>query len=150
MLKDTPFRCGAEVITETGIKLGWVKERELKSKVGNTLSLLLSSVQPSSPFFWVGSTYEISVNLVTHSSKSGILVREGAEEQISCLQMGLLERFGFRGLPWQKQNEGWYVRPIVSVSNGNDNDEGHLNHVPKPTPPTPNGDRVASCSLEES
>lgn len=150
MCKEICFRSGMEVITETGITLGWVKEIKLKPGCDSPSSLLLTSVQPSSLLGWVGSRYEISVDLVTKSSESRVLVREGAEAQIFCLQTGLLEKFGFKSLPWQKQSEGWYVRPIVSVSNGNDNDEGHLNLVPKPTSPTSGGGNITLGVSEES
>jgi len=84
---------GSEVITETSVRLGWLKQIKIDS--GNQVySLVLSSVKISSWFSWTSSSYEIPAGLTTDVGDSRILVRAGAEKQISTLDVGLIEKIG--------------------------------------------------------
>ena len=85
---------GSEVITETGVKLGWLKQIKIDS--GNHVySLVLSSVKISSWFSWASSSYEIPAELTPYVGDSQILVSEGAEKQISNLKRWFNRKIGF-------------------------------------------------------
>lgn len=130
---------GAEVITETGTNLGWLKQVKLDTG-GQIHSLILMSAKPS---FWpsnIRSSYELLTESIVYVNPTRIVVAEGSEEQVFNLKIGLLEKLGFVRLPWE-QDEASLCTVSIQREDGDD-DIGSPVRVPRPYSPNDGEDAV--------
>lgn len=130
---------GFEVVTETGIQLGWVNKVELNLDDEFVTNLTLTSVRLPSLISWLASTYKVSSESIVHIGSTRVLTREGTEEQILNFKLGVLERFGLRRLPWLESDKQ-YIFPmhISHQGYGNEDIDGTGSKKPTPLPPSPN------------
>jgi sporulation protein YlmC with PRC-barrel domain len=106
-----------EVITETGEPLGRVRDFQFSLEDGRVTSLIISSLGiPQIPDQFI-STYELSIDEVISSGPNRLIVFEGAEERITQLTVGLLERLGIGRPPWEKDEEETYYAPAAPPEN---------------------------------
>jgi len=106
----------SEVITETGELLGKVRGFRFNVENGKVDSLVIASIGLPQIPEQVISTYELSMDEVVSSGTDRLIVFEGAEEKLSQLTVGLLERVGIGRPPWERDMEEDYIMP-TSVSN---------------------------------
>lgn len=100
-----------EVITEDGEMLGRVRDFQFNMEDGKVSSLIIASWgYPQIPD-QVLSTYELPIEEIVSSGPNRIIVFEGAEERLSQLTVGLLERLGIGRAPWEKDDEDLYYTP---------------------------------------
>jgi len=100
-----------EVITEDGEMLGRVRDFQFNMEDGKVASLIIASWgYPQIPD-QVISTYELPIEEIVSSGPNRIIVFEGAEERLSQLTVGLLERIGIGKPPWEKEEEDLYYTP---------------------------------------
>ena len=106
-----------EVVTETGEPLGKVRDFYFNLETGKVNSLIIASLgYPQIPD-QVISTYELSVDEIVSSGPNRIIVFEGAEERLTQVTMGVLERLGIGRPPWEKEDEEMYYAPTVAPEN---------------------------------
>ncbi|NJN75586.1 MAG: photosystem reaction center subunit H [Synechococcaceae cyanobacterium RL_1_2] len=106
-----------EVITETGEPLGRVRDFQFNIDTGKVSSLIIASLGiPQIPDQMI-STYEISVEEIVSSGPNRIIVFEGAEDRISQVTVGLLERLGIGRPPWERDDEEIYYPPTARPEN---------------------------------
>lgn len=106
-----------EVVTETGEPLGKVRDFYFNLETGKVNSLIIASLgYPQIPD-QVISTYELSVDEIVSSGPNRIIVFEGAEERLTQITMGVLERLGIGRPPWEKEDEEMYYAPTVAPEN---------------------------------
>ncbi|NJO79060.1 MAG: PRC-barrel domain containing protein [Cyanobacteria bacterium RM1_2_2] len=102
----------SEVITETGELLGKVRGFKFDSQDGRVESITIASIGlPQIPDQLI-STYELSMEEVVSSGPDRLIVFEGAEEKLSQLTVGLLERIGIGKPPWDRGEDDDYVTAI--------------------------------------
>lgn len=102
----------SEVITETGELLGKVRGFKFDTQDGRVESIVIASIGlPRIPDQLI-STYELSMDEVVSSGPDRLIVFEGAEEKLSQLTVGLLERIGIGKPPWDRGEEEDYGAPI--------------------------------------
>lgn len=102
----------SEVITETGELLGKVRGFKFDNQDGRIESIVIASIGlPQIPDQLI-STYELSMNEVVSSGPDRLIVFEGAEEKLSQLTVGLLERIGIGKPPWDREEEEDYGAPV--------------------------------------
>jgi sporulation protein YlmC with PRC-barrel domain len=107
----------SEVITETGEPLGKVRDFQFSLEDGVVSSLIIASLgYPQIPDQLI-STYEIPVNEIVSSGPNRIIVFEGAEDRITQLTVGVLERLGIGRPPWEKEDEDMYYAPTTPTEN---------------------------------
>jgi sporulation protein YlmC with PRC-barrel domain len=107
---------GSEVVTETGELLGKVRGFKFDISTGQISSLVIASIGiPLIPAQLI-STYELPVEEVVSSGPERLIVFEGAEERLNQLTVGLLERLGISGPPWEREEEEEYL-PTASTAN---------------------------------
>lgn len=107
---------GSEVVTETGELLGKVRGFKFDVSTGQISSLVIASLGiPLIPAQLI-STYELPVEEVVSSGPDRLIVFEGAEERLNQLTVGLLERLGISGPPWEREEEEEYL-PTASTAN---------------------------------
>lgn len=107
----------SEVITETGEPLGRVRDFQFNLEDGKVSSLIIASLGiPQIPEQLI-STYEISIEEVVSSGPNRLIVFEGAEERLTRLTVGLLERVGIGRPPWEKEEEEAYYPPTTRPEN---------------------------------
>jgi hypothetical protein len=135
---------GSEVITETGVLLGWLKKVGIE-KVGieddtssaNRVFLVLSG----SPFLWipevVSGAYELPIEEIISPGHNRLIVFEGAEERIEVLTVGVLERLGISKVPREYSPEA-YRPPVCSWNDENDNGFSPAT-IPRRPSPKPTG-----------
>jgi len=100
-----------EVITEDGEMLGRVRDFQFNMEDGKVSSLIIASWgYPQIPD-QVISTYELPIEEIVSSGPNRIIVFEGAEERLSQLTVGLLERIGIGKPPWEKEEDDLYYTP---------------------------------------
>jgi len=100
-----------EVITEDGEMLGRVRDFQFNMDDGKVSSLVIASWgYPQIPD-QVISTYELPIEEIVSSGPNRIIVFEGAEERLSQLTVGLLERLGIGRAPWEKGDDDLYYTP---------------------------------------
>lgn len=105
-----------EVITETGELLGKVRGFKFDTSNGRISDLIIASLGiPLIPTQLI-STYELPVTEIVSSGPERLIVFEGAEERLNQLSVGLLERLGISGPPWEREEEEDYL-PTTSTSN---------------------------------
>lgn len=106
----------SEVITETGELLGRVRGFKFDAVSGKVAALTIASIGfPLIPDQIV-STYELPIEEIVSSGPDRLIVFEGAEEKLSQLTVGVLERLGIGKAPWEREDEEYYERPL-STSN---------------------------------
>jgi len=106
-----------EVITETGELLGRVRNFKFNAETGTLTSLIIASLGLPQIPDQVISTYEISFDEVVSSGPNRIIVFEGAEERVTQLTVGLLERLGIGKAPWEREEEEAYFTPTAKPEN---------------------------------
>lgn len=107
----------SEVVTETGEPLGKVRDFQFNLVDGQIYSLTIAVIgYPQIPEQLI-STYELSVDEIVSSGPNRIIVFEGAEERITQLTVGVLERLGIGRPPWEKEDEEMYYAPTTSPEN---------------------------------
>lgn len=100
-----------EVITEDGEMLGRVRDFQFNLDDGKVSSLIIASWgYPQIPD-QVISTYELPIEEIVSSGPNRIIVFEGAEERLTQLTVGLLERIGLGKAPWEKDEDDLYYTP---------------------------------------
>jgi sporulation protein YlmC with PRC-barrel domain len=108
---------GAEVITETGEPLGKVRDYQFDSLSGKLASIVIASIGlPQIPEQLI-STYEISIEEVVSSGPNRLIVFEGAEERLTQMSVGVLERLGIGRPPWEKEEDEAYYPPTARPEN---------------------------------
>lgn len=111
----------SEVITETGEPLGRVRDFQFNLEDGKVYSIIIASLGIPQIPDQVISTYEISIEEVVSSGPNRLIVFEGAEERLTQLSVGILERLGIGRPPWDKEEEVYYpptARPENQLSSG--------------------------------
>lgn len=107
----------SEVVTETGEPLGKVRDFEFNLLDGQIYSLTIAVIgYPQIPEQLI-STYQLSVDEIVSSGPNRIIVFEGAEERITQLTVGVLEKLGIGRPPWEKEEEGIYYAPTTAPEN---------------------------------
>jgi sporulation protein YlmC with PRC-barrel domain len=107
----------SEVITETGEPLGKVRDFQFNLVNGQIYSLTIAVIgYPQIPEQLI-STYELSVDEIVSSGPNRIIVFEGAEERITQLTVGVLERLGIGRPPWEKEEDEMYYAPTTPPAN---------------------------------
>lgn len=112
----------SEVITETGEPLGRVRDFQFNLESGKVSSIIIASLGiPQIPEQLI-STYELSMEEVVSSGPNRLIVFEGAEERLSQLTVGLLERLGIGRPSWEQAQEDMYypttTRPENQLGSG--------------------------------
>jgi sporulation protein YlmC with PRC-barrel domain len=106
----------SEVITETGEMLGKVRGFKFDKRDGRVESIVIATFGlPQIPDQLV-STYELSMDEVVSSGPDRLIVFEGAEEKLSQLTVGLLERIGIGRPAWARDEDDAYVTPTAAVN----------------------------------
>jgi sporulation protein YlmC with PRC-barrel domain len=106
-----------EVITETGESLGKVRDFQFNLEDGKVVSLTIAALgYPQIPEQII-STYKLSVDEIVSSGPNRIIVFEGAEERLTQLTVGLLEKLGIGRPPWEKEDEEMYYAPTTPPEN---------------------------------
>lgn len=106
-----------EVVTETGEPLGKVRDFNFNLENGKVDSITVASFgYPQIPD-QVISTYELSVDEIVSSGPNRIIVFEGAEERLTQITVGVLERLGIGRPPWEKDDEEMYYAPTTAPEN---------------------------------
>ncbi len=107
----------SEVITETGEPLGRVRDFQFNLDNGKVASIIIASLgYPQIPDQLI-STYELSMEEVISSGPNRLIVFEGAEERLTQLTVGVLERLGIGRPAWEKQEEEMYYPPTTRPEN---------------------------------
>jgi sporulation protein YlmC with PRC-barrel domain len=101
---------GYEVITETGELLGKVRGFQFDIDSGRLNALTIASIGLPLIPDQVVSTYELSIDEIVSSGPDRLIVVEGSEARMNQLSVGLLERLGIGGAPWEK-DEPQYLAP---------------------------------------
>lgn len=103
-----------EVITETGELLGRVRNFKFNGETGTLTSLIIASLGIPQIPEQVLSTYELPIEEIVSSGPNRVIVFEGAEERVTQLTVGLLERIGIGRAPWERDEEEAYLTPSVA------------------------------------
>lgn len=107
----------SEVITETGEPLGRVRDFQFNLENGKISSIIIASLgYPQIPDQLI-STYELSIEEVISSGPNRLIVFEGAEERLTQLSVGILERLGIGRPAWEKAEEDMYYPPTTRPEN---------------------------------
>ncbi|MDJ0701698.1 MAG: PRC-barrel domain-containing protein [Leptolyngbyaceae cyanobacterium MO_188.B28] len=111
---STLVRC--EVITETGEMLGRVRGFKFDVVSGQVESLIIASFGLPQIPDQVISTYELPIDEIVSSGPDRLIVFEGAEEKLIQLSMGLMERLGISGAPWERDEDENYIMPVSTAN----------------------------------
>jgi sporulation protein YlmC with PRC-barrel domain len=106
----------SQVITETGEVLGKVRGFRFDVNSGKVDSLIVATLGIPQIPDQVLSTYELSMEEVVSSGPDRLIVFEGAEEKLTQLTVGVLERLGIGRPPWERDLDEEYIMP-TAVSN---------------------------------
>lgn len=107
----------SEVITETGQPLGRVRDFQFNIEDGKVSSIIIASLGlPQIPDQFI-STYELSMEEVVSSGPNRLIVFEGAEDRLTQLTVGILERLGIGKPAWDREEEEGYGTPAVAPGN---------------------------------
>lgn len=107
-----------EVITEAGDVLGRVRGFKFDGIGGSISSIVIASFGLPQIPDQVLSTYELSMDEVVSVGPNRLIVFEGAEERVTQLSVGLLERLGLGKAPWESEDEAYNATPrTVAPSN---------------------------------
>lgn len=107
----------SEVITETGEPLGRVRDFQFNLEDGKVSSLIIASLGIPQIPDQIISTYELSIDEVVSSGPNRLIVFEGAEDRLTQLTVGVIERLGIGRPPWEKEEEESYYPPTVRPEN---------------------------------
>jgi sporulation protein YlmC with PRC-barrel domain len=107
----------SEVITETGEKLGHVRGFKFNIEDARVLSLIIASIGLPQIPDQVLSTYELSIDEIVSSGPNRLIVFESAEERLTQLTQGVLERLGVGRPPWEREEEDGYYQPQIKAEN---------------------------------
>ena len=106
-----------EVVTETGEPLGKVRDFQFNLVNGELDTLIVATLgYPQIPEQLI-STYELSVEEIVSSGPNRIIVFEGAEERLTQVTEGVLEKLGIGRPPWEKEDEDMYYTPTTAPEN---------------------------------
>jgi sporulation protein YlmC with PRC-barrel domain len=106
-----------EVVTETGEPLGKVRDFQFNLEDGMVDSITIAALgYPQIPDQLI-STYDLSVDEIVSSGPNRIIVFEGAEERLTQVTVGLLERLGIGRPPWEKDDDEMYYAPTTPPEN---------------------------------
>ncbi len=95
----------SEVITETGEPLGRIRDFVFNIDDGKVYSLIIASLGiPQIPEQFI-STYELPIEEIISSGPNRVIVFEGAEDRLTQLTEGILERFGIGRPVWEREKE---------------------------------------------
>jgi sporulation protein YlmC with PRC-barrel domain len=108
-----------EVITETGEALGRVRGFKFDTTNGKILSIVIASLGLPQVPEQVLSTYEISIDEIVSTGPNRLIVFEGAEERLTQLSVGLLERLGIGKAPWDRGSEDEYYSTPKAIAPAN-------------------------------
>jgi len=97
-----------EVITETGEVLGKVRGFKFNGETGKLYSIVIASLGIAQIPDQFLSTYEFSVDEIVSTGPNRLIVFEGAEERVTQLTVGVLERLGIGRAPWERDVEEEY------------------------------------------
>lgn len=97
-----------EVITEAGEVLGRVRGFKFDGISGSISSIVIASLGLPQIPDQVLSTYELSMDEVVSVGPNRLIVFEGAEERVTQLSVGVLERLGIGKAPWEREDEYGY------------------------------------------
>ncbi len=102
----------SEVITETGELLGKVRGFRLNIDSGKVDTLTVASIGLPLIPDQIVSTYELPIDEIVSSGPDRLIVYEGAEERMSQVSVGILERLGIGKPPWERNESEQYLAPI--------------------------------------
>lgn len=105
----------SEVLTETGEKLGRVRGFKFNIEDAKVSSLIIASLGLPQIPDQVLSTYELSIDEVVSSGPNRLIVFESAEERLTQLSVGVLERLGVGRPPWEREEEDGYYQPQINA-----------------------------------
>jgi sporulation protein YlmC with PRC-barrel domain len=104
----------SEVITETGELLGRVRNFKFDRENGKVYSLIIASIGIPQIPEQILSTYELPIEEIVSSGPNRLIVFEGAEERVTQLTVGLLERLGIGKAPWERDEDEAYLSPTTT------------------------------------
>jgi sporulation protein YlmC with PRC-barrel domain len=107
----------SEVITETGELLGKVRSFQFDIETGKVESIVIDSLGFPQVPDQIVSTYELSMDEIVSSGPDRLIVFEGAEEHLTQLTVGVLERFGIGAPPWEREDLEDYYTPATRPEN---------------------------------
>jgi len=126
---------GCEVITETGVLLGWVRQMIFDVEAQTPIALSIATLPILRiPEILIGS-YTLPWTEIVSSPTHRLIAFEGSEERLFPQTIGWLERLGLVRPPWFKEKNCYTVSPTDS----HDDEEGGtgLSPVPVPRRPSP-------------
>lgn len=100
-----------EVITEAGEVLGRVRGFKFDGIGGTISSIVIASLGLPQIPDQILSTAELSMDEVVSVGPNRLIVFEGAEERVTQLNVGLLERLGIGKAPWEREDELYNATP---------------------------------------
>jgi sporulation protein YlmC with PRC-barrel domain len=101
-----------EVITETGDLLGKVRGFRFNIDSGKLDSITIASIGIPLIPDQVVSTYELPIDEIVSSGPDRLIVYEGAEDRLSQLTVGVMERLGIGRAPWEREDDAPYIAPV--------------------------------------
>lgn len=108
---------GSETITETGELLGKVRGFKFNVETGELYSLIIASLGiPQIPEQML-STYELPIDEIVSSGPNRLIVFEGAQDRLTQLSVGVMERLGIGEAPWEKNREEEFLTPKIRIDN---------------------------------
>ncbi|MEM8807940.1 MAG: PRC-barrel domain-containing protein [Cyanobacteria bacterium P01_G01_bin.38] len=105
----------SEVITESGDVLGKVRGFKFDIVSGKLESIVIASFGVPQIPDSVVSTYELPVTEIVSTGPDRIIVFEGSEDKMVQMSVGILERLGIGGAPWEREDSG-YVMPTSAAN----------------------------------
>jgi sporulation protein YlmC with PRC-barrel domain len=102
---------GCEVITETGELLGKVRGYRFDIDNGKVDTLVIAAIGLPLIPDQVVSTFELSIEEVVSSGPDRLIVYEGAEDRMSQMTVGFLERMGIGKGTWEREQQT-YLAPV--------------------------------------
>ena len=129
-----------EVMTETGVFLGWV--RDMKCNLRERTTFIITAYPNLHPAFdKIVSTCEVSVNEVYSIHENRLIVFEGTEERLNQLTTGILDRFGWAKPPWKQiaEEDCYRISTGFNTKRFGDDDDyiGGVSPSPRPRTPKP-------------
>jgi sporulation protein YlmC with PRC-barrel domain len=121
-----------EVITESGEVLGRVRGFKFDGISGRISSIIIASFGLPQIPEQVLSTYELSMDEVASVGANRLIVFEGAEERVTQLSVGVLERLGIGKAPWEREDEYGYNATPRTVAPENQLPSGVPLEAPQP------------------
>lgn len=107
----------SEVITETGDLLGRVRGFKFDTENGTLTSLIIASIGIPQIPEQILSTYELPIEEIVSSGPNRLIVFENAQERLSQLSVGVLERLGLGAAPWEREEDEEYYSPVARPEN---------------------------------